>query len=139
MEIVLPDVRDVMSSPVVTIVEDEPVGEALRLMRDRTIRRLPVVGSDGRLVGIITREEARIAAGVSGEEASDPVHSEMTTPVHTVRAGDLLDRAITLMALHDVGALPVVEGVKVVGIVTDSDVFRWFAAQIRQDGQASWQ
>lgn len=48
---------DLMSSPAVTVSADAPIGRAARLMADHGIKRLPVVGADGKLVGIISRAD----------------------------------------------------------------------------------
>ena len=50
-------VRDIMSAPVVTVREDTPLAEIARLMIDRRIGGVPVVGGDGRLVGIVTESD----------------------------------------------------------------------------------
>ncbi len=140
MELVLPLIKEVMSSPVHTIQADQPVGAALAAMDAHGVRRLPVLDADEALVGILTLAEASKAAGPAGLQAAEPtVKSAMRTPVHTVKGGDLLDRAITLMRLHKVGALPVVQYGTLVGVVSESDVFRWLADLLDLDGQASWQ
>jgi CBS domain-containing protein len=48
---------DLMTSPAVTIGPDEPVARAARLMYDRQVKRLPVTGEDGTLIGIVTRSD----------------------------------------------------------------------------------
>ena len=78
MELVLPQVQEVMSSPAVVIGEEQPVGLALARMNEHNIRRLPVVSGKGnatgeveegvRLVGIITLDEAREGAGDAGTD-----------------------------------------------------------------------
>jgi len=49
--------RDLMTSPAVTIRPDAPIAEAARVMHDKTVKRLPVVDEDGRVVGIVTRSD----------------------------------------------------------------------------------
>jgi CBS domain-containing protein len=149
MDLVLPQVKDVMSSPMWVIGEEETVGKALARMRKHNIRRLPVVsgtvkgdgepGEGANLVGIITLDEARNAAGDAGEDSTEGVHTAMSSPVHTVKAGDLLDRAVTLMHVHKIAALPVTSYGKLGGMITESDVFRWLAGTLDFEGQASWQ
>ena len=140
----LPDIRDVMTTELVTATEDLPVNAALETMRSRQIRRLPVLGESGRLVGIITAADARHAlpreATLSGGgEAPIPTVGEvMTRDVLTVRPSDLLDRAAIIMLHHKIGAVPVVQYGKVHGIVTESDVFRWVAGEWDVTGQTRW-
>ena len=149
MELVLPQIQEVMSSPAVIIGEEQTVGLALSRMRERDIRRLPVVSGQGtpngevadgaKLVGIITRGDARQAAGAEGEASTAAVRGALSAPVHTVQAKDLVDRAVTLMHIHKVGALPVLRYGNLVGVITESDVFRWLAGLLDLEGQASWQ
>jgi CBS domain-containing protein len=102
-------------------------------MMDHSIRRLPVV-DDGRLVGIVTLGDIREA------EASDAtslsifelhyllaklrVSEFMTRDPITVSPAALIDRAAQIMLEHKIGGLPVVERGKLVGIITESDIFR---------------
>lgn len=140
----LPDIRDIMSTDVVTATEDLPVSVALETMRARQIRRLPVVNDSGTLIGIVTSAEARHAlpegATLSGGgDAPIPTVGEiMTRDVLTVRPSDLLDRAAIIMRHHKIGAVPVVQYGKIVGIVTESDVFRWVAGEWDVTGQTRW-
>ncbi len=55
-------VRDVMSISVVFVHAEQPVEEAVRVMEDRQIRRLPVIGRDGRLVGIVSLGDIAISS-----------------------------------------------------------------------------
>lgn len=149
MELVLPKVQDVMSSPAVVIGEEQTVGLALARMNEHEIRRLPVMSGKGnatgeveegsRLVGLITLDEARKGAGDAGTEGTEAVHGFMSSPVHAAKAGDLVDRAVTVMTIHKIGALPVTRYGKLVGVITESDVFRWLAGLLDFEGQSGWQ
>ncbi len=57
-------VRDAMTHPAITLREDAPISDVARLMRERSINRVPVVDSGGSLVGIVTREDLLAALGV---------------------------------------------------------------------------
>ena len=63
-------VRDCMSSPAVTIRPDTPFQDALKLVRDRQFRRLPVVDKKGRLVGIVSERDLLHAAPSSATSLS---------------------------------------------------------------------
>ncbi|MDR7554704.1 MAG: CBS domain-containing protein [Armatimonadota bacterium] len=126
-------VRDVMTSPVHTVGLDAPAWEALGLMRAHRIRRLPVV-DDGRLVGIVTWTDlVRIRPPALGGRWHVPhlaagvqVRHLMATAVVTVDPETPVQDAAALMQRHKVGGLPVVEQDRLVGIVTESDLFRVF-------------
>ncbi|MCL6552748.1 MAG: CBS domain-containing protein [Firmicutes bacterium] len=126
-------VRDVMTSPVHTVGPDAPAWEALGLMRAHRIRRLPVV-EDEHLVGIVTWTDlVRVRPPALGGRWHVPhlaagvqVRHLMATPVITVDPEAPVQDAAALMQRHKVGGLPVVAAGRLVGIVTESDLFRVF-------------
>jgi acetoin utilization protein AcuB len=119
-------VHNWMSAPAVVIPPVVPAGSALSFMEKRQVRRLPVV-EDGRLLGIITRSDLLEALGKDklkrrGEERS--VDEIMTRKPVTVEQEETLERAAELMLQKKISGLPVVDGDRVVGIITESDIFR---------------
>ncbi len=125
-------VRHFMTSPVFTLPPDRRCVDALSDFRARRIRRAPVV-DHGRLAGIVserrllailpgTPEQIDRAAGAHGMETR--VAHVMTTPVLTIAPNDHIEVAAKHMLDRKVSGLPVVESGKVVGIVTESDLFR---------------
>lgn len=111
----------------VTVRPDSDPMAAQTLMRYGKFRRLPVVDKDGKLVGIITASDLELffstapSPGVVRRQfRADQV---MKSPVITVSPDYPLEEAAHLMLEHKIGALPVVEGEKVVGIITESDIF----------------
>jgi acetoin utilization protein AcuB len=129
-------VADRMSRNPVTIRADALAQDAAETMRTRKIRHLPVVDHDGRLVGIVTDRDlrqilfdprVRERAGELAETLRTlRVRDVMTWAVITVRPGVDLREAARLMHEQKIGALPVVEGGRVVGILTESDVLKAF-------------
>jgi acetoin utilization protein AcuB len=127
-------VRDCMSSPVQVIGPDAPAWEALGLMRRHRFRRLPVV-EGGRLVGILTwTDVVRVQPPVVGTQRQVPglsvgvqVRHLMTPSPRVVEPDAPIEHAAALMRRHKIGGLPVVEGGRLVGIVTESDIFEVFA------------
>ena len=124
-------VADVMSTEVVTIGPDETIEIAEQMMHAGRIHHLPVVSSTGRLEGILAqadllRASVSIFAGLSPDEEleikrSIPVSRVMSRSVCTVRPSDPAMRAGELILRHKYGCLPVVEGRKLVGILTEGD------------------
>lgn len=125
-------VREWMRQPVVTVRSDRVVGDVARLMRTRKIRHVPVTDAHERLIGIVTDRDLR-------QVIFDPVMQErlrgraaalerltvervMTWGVLTVQPTTDLREAARLMHERKIGALPVVDGRRVVGILTESDV-----------------
>lgn len=129
-------VSELMSRNVATIEGDATCHDAAEQMYRRRIRHLPVVAPEGELEGIITDRDLRhhlFRPGVFEEIGEVPVESllrttpvrnVMSTPVLRVGAGDDVEAAARLMAEHKVGALPVVEQGRVVGILTEIDLLR---------------
>lgn len=119
-------VRNWMSAPAVVIPPVVPAASALGFMEKRQIRRLPVV-EDGRLLGIVTRSDLLAALGKEkvkrrgGERSVDEI---MTRKPFTVEQEETLEEAAGLMLQKKVSGLPVVDGDRVVGIITESDIFR---------------
>jgi acetoin utilization protein AcuB len=140
-------VGDWMSQNVTTVTEDVSMIKAGRLMREKKVRRLPVVDKDGKLVGIVSERDLR-AASPSKATTLDvyemtyllselKIKSIMTRDPLSIRTGDTVERAALIMRDRKFGSLPVVdEAGKVVGIITDTDIFRLFVSitGIDQDG-----
>jgi acetoin utilization protein AcuB len=126
-------VKDWMTAPPLTVSSDTGVFEARRLMQERRIRHLPVTGNDG-LLGILTDRDIRLnlpspANTLSVWEvnyllARLTVAEVMTRPVITVGASRDIAAAAHLMLEHKIGALPVVEDGRLVGIITETDLLR---------------
>ncbi len=126
-------VKDWMSGKVITITPDQTLPDAHEIMKKRKIRRLPVV-ENGELVGILTLGDLREAGPSDATTLSIfemnyllarlKVREIMTTDPLTVTPQTSLTDAAKLMLHHKIGGLPVVEGNTVVGIITESDIFR---------------
>ena len=131
-------VKELMTAHPITVPLDMPVIEAKQLMASKRFRHLLVV--DGtRLAGIVTDRDIKLnmpspATSLSEWEvnyllARLTVGSVMTTTVITVEPARDAREAARIMLDHKIGALPVVDGEEIVGIVTESDFVRVFATQ----------
>lgn len=109
-------VREIMSTQVRTATPSTTVDEARLAMHRGRFRRLPVVEA-GELVGIVVESDLEAAAG------STPLRTVMRGPVITAEPGDPIEQAGRLMLEHKLSVLPVLEDGKVVGILTESDLF----------------
>lgn len=117
-----------MSADVVTIDPSATVHDALEVMTDHRIRHLPVV-DHGELVGILSNRDAvRCALQASPRKGWEPTRATkvgdvMTTGrLHSVTPLALVMDAAELLAREKVSALPVVQGKKLVGIVSNEDL-----------------
>jgi acetoin utilization protein AcuB len=108
----------------ITVTEVTRLGEALQLMMDNRFRHLPVV-RDGRLAGIVTeRDILRYRAVTSFREDwwRAPVSAAMVANVQTAGPDDSLTEVVGRLAVSRIGALPIVERGRLVGLVTLTDV-----------------
>ena len=129
------EVQDWMTPDPITISPSATLLEASGLMAERDVRRLPVVDKSNELIGIITLSDIQkvmptFEHGGSGSDGRDVVLGENTvqkvmaeTPV-TVEPDDLIQDAAEAMLEYQVSGLPVVQGSKLIGIITESDIFR---------------
>ena len=127
-------VGDRMSHPVVTIPPDMPVVDALNLMRVEHIRRTPVVDEKGKLVGIVSGKDLLNASPSAATTLSVweinyllskiTVKDVMTKDVVTITEDTPIEEAARIMADNKIGGLPVVRDGKVVGIITETDLFK---------------
>lgn len=128
-------VKTRMTTHPITVTSDTSVAAAYELLKEHKIRRLPVV-DNGKLVGIVTERELQEltpskATTLSVHEinyllAKSKVKDAMSKDVVTTAPDDLLEEAAVLMRDNRVSALPVLEGDKVVGIITETDIFDSF-------------
>jgi acetoin utilization protein AcuB len=117
--------------PVTVRPESDPLAGQM-LLKAGDFRHLPVVGADGELVGIVDRADLRVFLDKAGSpgiaKRQHRMDQVMTRKVVTVRPDCPLEEAATLMVEHKISSLPVVEAGRVVGIITETDIFKQFAA-----------
>jgi CBS domain-containing protein len=127
-------VREWMTSPVISVTPDTPIGDAHKLMKEKKIRRLPVVRHD-KLDGIVTIGDVREASPSDATSLSIwelnylwgrlTVEGVMTRNVITVNPDTTIIDAAKLMLDHKISGLPVVDSDgRLVGMLTESDIFR---------------
>jgi CBS domain-containing protein len=129
-------VRELMTKDPLSVSIDTPVVDARRTMLEHRFRHL-LVKDGGRLAGIVTDRDIRLnlpspATSLSVWEinyllARMTVGSVMTASVITVDPNRDAVEAARIMLDHKIGALPVVDGGTVVGIMTETDILRAFA------------
>jgi acetoin utilization protein AcuB len=118
-------VRNRMSRPAVTIRQDADFQKALSLMQEKKLRRLPVVDDDGQLVGIIVERDLLVAA-MRYLQSRVEISDVMTRNVVSVGPDTDLNEVARMMLERKIGGLPVVDNGQLVGIITESDIFKRF-------------
>lgn len=130
-------VRDRMSADPVTVTADTSFQDALKTMRERNFRRLPVVDKRGRLIGIVSERDLLYASPSPASSLNVwemnyllsklEVEEIMTKNVISTTAETPIEDAARIIVDHKIGGLPVVdEGNRVVGVITETDIFKSF-------------
>ncbi len=125
-------VRDFMKTHVITIPSSTSIYDALKIMKDNNIKRLPVV-DDGKLVGIVSRRGLKEATPSKATTLSiyelNYLLSKMTVKdvmhkdVITVDPDTSFEQAAYIMHKYQIGGLPVLENGKLVGYISSNDLF----------------
>ena len=114
-----------MSRNPVAVTPKASIQEAMELMKNHSIRHLPVVDGEERLVGWVTDTDLRGALIASMIEDLTVGDVMIADPV-TVRSSDVLEQAALLITEHKIGGMPVLEDGKLVGVITVVDILEAF-------------
>ncbi len=117
-----PTARELMSSPVRTILPETTIAEAQRILLRYGHSGLSVVDAVGKLVGVVSRRDIDIALHHGFSHA--PVKGYMTTSIKTISPTTTLPEIQELIVTYDIGRLPVLKAGQLVGIVTRTDILR---------------
>lgn len=126
-DMALRKIGDLMSKPAIVCSAQATVRHAAEMMRDRRISSLGVV-EEGRFVGLVTTRDLASRVVAEGlDPATTPVSAIMTPGPFSLTEDALGSDVLNLMLEHRVGHLPVVDGERLVGIVTQTDLTRFQA------------
>ena len=131
-------VRDIMTENVAAIGPDMPIADVSALMAQRNVRHFPIVAGDPapRLVGIVSDRDLRVVGSDHPDArldvtVRDPVRRIMQAPVWTAHPLEPIEDAAKAMRQRNIGAMPVMRGDDLVGIVTSNDLLE---ALVRMTG-----
>ena len=113
-----------MTPHVITTGHQAAASEALYKMESHAIKRLPVLDPHQRVVGILHRDDLFRTLFINKDDP--PVSQLMAESVVTIAPDAPLEEAAMRMEEHHISGLPVVEGERLVGIITESDLFKAF-------------
>jgi CBS domain-containing protein len=113
-----------MTTEVVTVARDATVRDALRAMIEHDIGSVVVAERDA-AVGVFTERDVTRHLLTDTAMLDEPIQQLMSTPPITVAPGDQVADAFELMNGRRIRRLPVVDGGRLVGIVTEGDLRRW--------------
>lgn len=133
-------VSQIMTKKPITIRTDISVSDALDLMHEKKVHRLPVLDTKGRLVGIVAEGDLLYASPSPATSlnvweihsllAKLKVDKVMTRKLITVADDTTVEEAAQIMVEKKIGGLPVVCEKKLVGIVTETDLFKVFISML---------
>lgn len=125
-----------MSSNLITVNKGQTISETVSCMTEHSIRRLPVVGDKGELVGIVSKQDIfnAMPSIIDGGEASSSTFMADNVKVETIMTPQPLsvdpltplEKVAQSMRKHKIGGVPVLEKGVLVGIITESDIFAAF-------------
>ncbi|MDD5095375.1 MAG: CBS domain-containing protein [Dehalococcoidia bacterium] len=115
--------RDIMTQPVVTANEDMIVTDAIKLLLRWHIYGMPVVDSSGKIVGLITEDDV-VNSAFSGNAKDTVVREVMINKVETYSPDMLVEEIVNHFAAGQIRSASVVEGGKIIGIISRRDVIR---------------
>ncbi len=138
-------VKERMSRHPITVRPQTSLNDALRIMRDNKVRRLPVLDDKGKLVGIISEKQLLYASPSPATSlsiyemnylmAKVTVEELMTREVITIAEDCPLEEAARIMDDNNISGLPVMRDSKLVGMITESDLFKVFTELL---GARAW-
>lgn len=128
-------VKDYMSGNPITITPDAGIGDAFKLMKEHSVRRLPVMSGE-QIVGIVTKQDLLKSSPSPATSLSEinqlfvfqniHVKEIMTKNVTVISADTILEEAAVIMQEKKIASLPVMDQDKLVGMITESDIFKAF-------------
>ncbi len=127
-------VKDRMTPNPKTITPDASHPEALRMLHKEKFSYLPVIDKSGKVIGMVTETDLLHAAPSSATSlsiyemnyllANLKIQDVMSSPAVTVTEDAPLEEAARIMIEKDIGCLPVMNGDKLVGVITETDIFK---------------
>ncbi len=118
--------RDLMTADPAFCDKDATVEQAARLMAEQDVGALPVCSTEGRLAGVVTDRDLAVRVVAEGRDPATTTVADLLdgTDVVTIGADDSAEDAIRTMKDHAVRRLPVIDGTRLVGMVSQADIAR---------------
>jgi CBS domain-containing protein len=119
--------RDVMNPDCTCVGEDESVLDAARKLKELDVGAMPICGQDDRLKGMLTDRDIVVKVLAEGRDPSSVKAGELgqgDSRTVTIGADDPIDEALRTMIDHKVRRLPVIDGHRLVGIISQADIAR---------------
>lgn len=123
--------RDIMHREAVCIGEHDTVAQAAQRMRDHNVGTLPICGDDNRLRGIVTDRDIVVKCLAAGRDVtSTTVGTLAQGPPRVVDSNADVHQVLNIMSEHRIRRVPVVDGERIVGIITTADLAAHLAPEV---------
>ena len=119
--------RDIMTSDAECIGENDTVADAAKRLKELDVGAMPICGEDNRLKGMLTDRDIVVKVLAEGKDPGSTKAGELGVgdgKTITIGADDSIDEALATMSKNQVRRLPVIDGKKLVGIVSQADIAR---------------
>jgi CBS domain-containing protein len=116
------ELREIMTTGVVTAASDDDVLRIAQLMRDRGVGSVVICDADGVPTAIVTDRDLAVRALADERPTGEPIREHATRPLVSGEPDMELEEAAALMVQHRIRRLPVIEDDELVGIVTLDDI-----------------
>jgi CBS domain-containing protein len=121
----IPELKDIMTTDVISVKRTTPIYEALELMARHDISGLPVVGDDNSLIGILSEKDVICLLDASEEEEEKTVNNFMTQPALYFDEDESLLDVCDFLKKNVFRRVPITSNAKLVGIISIRDVIEF--------------
>lgn len=127
--------RDVMTRNAKFCPSDATAASAARMMAEENIGSIPVCSPDGGLIGMITDRDLTLRVVAKNRKPDEVLLLELVSgeQVFTIGVDDSVDDALKIMKDHAIRRLPVIDGMKLVGMVSQADIAEELSAEVTGD------
>jgi CBS domain-containing protein len=119
-------IRDIMSREVFTLKDTVSIDDVIDEMKEKDVGGFPIVNAENRVVGII--EEKDLVLQIAGAVTGELVEDLMTADMITIPPGTTIKDTGRFMIANDIRRLPVIQEDELVGLITTTDILRYFAS-----------
>lgn len=114
--------RDIMTGSAECAQSTDTLADAARKMQDLDVGALPICGDDERLAGMVTDRDIALACAAEGRDPATLVQELAQGKPVTIGADDSIEETLETMIQHGVRRLPVIDGDRLVGMVSQADI-----------------
>jgi CBS domain-containing protein len=119
-------IRDIMNRDVFTLKDTASIDDVIHEMKEKDVGGFPIVNGEDKVVGIV--EEKDIVKTIAGAVTGEYVEDLMTTDLITITPGTTIKDTCRFMIVNDIRRLPVIQEDELIGLITTTDILRYFAS-----------